>query len=247
MGHLKQNVLIDRFTGSEVWNQPLAGYRFKYPTPADYLGCSSGGVCKINLSSTIWWYNDSGVSAHVVTPPFEFEDISNSDGNVVEHRDLELELWLDGPIEFNAEGKITKSGNVISTRDGIFFVGGSWKNGADASNDGHPDYMWIPYSLSKPDASAPDPYGNPYLDLEWMKAHLLVPGGKDDPSLRPITIPTAAPPSSPTPSPTSTTQPRPTSVPIPFPTIPIPTHAPIPIPMPIPIPIPTQPAPPPRP
>jgi hypothetical protein len=31
MGMLKQGVAIDRYTGNQVWNQPLAAYRFEYP------------------------------------------------------------------------------------------------------------------------------------------------------------------------------------------------------------------------
>jgi hypothetical protein len=225
MGKLKHSVLIDRFTGSEVWNQPLAGYRIKYPKKEDYLGCVSG-VCKINLSSTIWWYNDSGVPADVLTPEFKFEDAIDprSGAAVIEHRDLELEVWVDAPIEFGADGKITKSGNVIVTRDGEYFVGGAWKNGALNGADGHPDYMWVPYSLVKPPED--DDYANPNVDIEWIKDHLLVPGGRDDTSVTPGPI-ESPPPPRPSPSAGPTGGPS-NPAPIPFPTFtPRPTPRPL--------------------
>ncbi|MGK5084230.1 hypothetical protein WDW37_13120 [Bdellovibrionota bacterium FG-1] len=231
MGKLKQAVLIDRFTGDQIWNQPLAGYRFKYPTAADYLGCTNN-VCKINLESTIWWYNDSGVPANVLTPEFKWEDILDpqSGAELVQHRELRMELWLDGPVEFGTDGKISKSGNVIVTRDPEnpdFFVGGAWKDGALDYADGHPDYMWVPYSLVPP--SPTEDYANPHVDIEWIKKHLLVPGGADDPSARPSPLE-----SSPTPHPTSSSWPTPTpsSTYSPVPPLPMPTHSPIPWPTP---------------
>ncbi len=206
MGKLRQHVLIDRFTTHEVWNQPVAGYRFKYPTKADYLGCT-GSVCKINVEARLWWYNDSGVPADILSPDFDFEDASVGGITAIEHRDLRMELWLDGPVTFDANGKILTSGDVIVTRDGEFFVGGDWKMGGAHSN-AWPDYMWVVYSIVKPDPN--EDYANPHVDVEWLKAHLLVPGGADDPSVRPIPVPTApSPRPAPSSSPTTTPSPSP--------------------------------------
>ncbi len=233
MGKLKQSVLIDRYTGDQVWNQPLAGYQIQYPTRADYLGVDPAhpGVYRVNVRSTLWWYNDSGVPAHVLTPPFEFKDaIDPGTGvEVIQHRDMAMELWLDGPITFDENGKITQSGNVIVTRQDEHFIGGTWKMGS-YNVDAHPDYMWVPYSIVKPDPN--DDYANPHVDIEWIKAHLLVPGGRDDPSVRPGPI-TPAP--SPLPQPSSSPSVLPTEIPAP---IPIPTVIPRPSGIPLPIPSP---------
>jgi hypothetical protein len=224
MGKAGRTVLIDRFTGDQIWNQPLAGYRFKYPTPSDYLGCS-GGICKINVESTMWWYNDSGVPATVLTPKFNWQDENdpNSGAEVIQHRDLVMEVWLDGPVVFDASGHITSSGDVVVTHDGQYFAGGAWKMGYH-NVDANPDYMWIPYSYIKPDPN--DDYANPYVDPEWIKAHLLVPGGADDPSAHPTSIATAPAPNPsghPTPHPTTNPDPQPWPTTIPDPQ-PWPTH-----------------------
>ena len=258
MGKAGRTVLIDRYTGDQIWNQPLAGYRFQYPTPADYQGCSAG-ICKINLRSTIWWYNDSGVPATILSPTFTYQDEvdPNSGAETVQHRDMEMEVWLDGPVEFGADGKITKSGDVVVTHDGDYFAGGAWKMGYH-NVDGNPDYMWIPYSYIKPDAG--DDYANPNVDIEWIKAHLLVPGGLDDNTYHAGPISTAPSPMpspsdhsthGPDPWPTSNPThnpnpyPTPTHYPDPYPTS-IPTHNPDPWPTwtptstPVPIPFPTR-------
>ena len=254
MGKLGRTVLIDRYTGDQIWNQPLAGYRISYPSKDDYLGCT-GNVCKINVDSTIWWYNDSGVPATVLSPDFQYQDEldPNSGAEVVQHRDLKMEVWLDGPVEFGPDGKITKSGDVIVTRDGDFFAGGAWRMGFK-NVDGNPDYMWVPYSYIKPDPN--DDYANPNIDIDWVKAHLLVPGGLDDNSVQPSTVATA-----PSPRPWSSehpsTDPTHPTTPIPFPThtvtppYPIPTSYPTshptttptshPFPIPIPFPHPHSP------
>jgi hypothetical protein len=38
MGKLKLPVLLDRYTGEQVWNQPGVGYRCEYPKPSDSTG-----------------------------------------------------------------------------------------------------------------------------------------------------------------------------------------------------------------
>lgn len=230
MGKAGRTVLIDRFTGHEVWNQPLAGYKFRYPKPSDELGCSNG-ICKLNVEATLWWYNDSGVPAGVITPEFNWQDemVPGGGAFAIEHRDMMMELWLDGPIVWGADGKIASSGDVVVTHEGEFYAGGAWKMGQYNPN-GNPDYMWVPYSFVKPDPN--DDYGNPYIDVDWVKAHLLVPGGKDDPTFTPVPVetaptprPSASPSSSPRPTPTSTSTSTPT--PWPFPTS---TSTPMPIP-----------------
>jgi hypothetical protein len=226
IGRLKQAVLIDRYTGYQVWNQPLAGYRFEYPKPADYLGNSpeAPNIYRIQLTSKIWWMED-GVPPDVQSPPFNFQE----DDPVVTARELRLELWLDGPVEFDAAGKVKSSGNVVVTRSDTSLVGGVWKT--DNGSESWPDYMWIPYAIVKP--SEPDQdYVNPEVDIEWLKKHLLVPGGADDPSATPAPVETAPVPTPsgfPFPFPSGFPTSFPTNFPWPFPTS-TSTSAPIPQP-----------------
>lgn len=249
IGRLKKAVLIDRYTGDQVWNQPLAGYKIEYPKKEDYLGPDpqQPNVYRIGLTSTIYWKSDE-VQADIITPPFDME---NPDRLTVDSRTLRAEIWLDGPVEFDENGKITKSGNVIVTRKGEFHFGGSWKTNDWA--DGWPDYMWVPHSVYRNNDPNED-YANPYVDIEWIKNHILA--GRDDPSasprpVEPAPIPSSTPSSTPRPNPTATSNPNPwptsTSNPVPWPTftttsnpvpVPIPTSTIAPGPGPAPVPVP---------
>lgn len=233
IGKLKQAVLIDRYTGDQVWNQPLAGYRMEYPKPSDYLGADPAApdVYRILITSTIWWQRDD-VSPGTVTTPFNFEESEHT-----QSRTLRMEVWLDAPVVFDASGKITQAGNVIVTRQGEYLAGGSWRIGDGYYNDGWPDYMWIPYSVYKPTDPDQD-YANPHIDIEWIKAHLLVPGGADDNTTTPRPIepapvpcprPSSNPSVTPRPTVTSTSGPIPTFIPTSTPTS-IPTWTPRPTP-----------------
>jgi hypothetical protein len=180
MGKLRHPVLIDRYTGDQVWNQPLAGYRFEPTRPEDYLGVAAGAplVHRVRVKSTLWWGRDD-VDPDAVTLPFVFEDSVH-----FESRTLEMELWLDGPIEFDASGAMVRSGDVIVTREGDHLVGGIWRNGEGFLVDAHPDYMWVPFSTTAP--SGEDPYANPHLESEWILSHILP--GRDDPSVTPSPV-----------------------------------------------------------
>src|SRR5262249_22770095 len=98
------------------------------------------------------------------------------------------------------------SGNVVVTRKPgtDYFVGGAWRMGEGFySSEGWPDYMWIPYSILKP-----SDYANKDVDIDWIRDHILPPGGADDP-----TATSGPPPPSPRPSPhpSSSSSPRPLS------------------------------------
>ena len=186
LGKLKKTVLIDRYTGSQVWNQPLAGYRLQYPKPEDYLGNTpeSPNVYRILVTSTLWWMEDN-VPPDVQTPPFSFEEAEGT--GVVSSRTLTMEVWLDAPVAFDHSGKITSSGDVIVAREGDYLAGGSWRSHGGYDVDAWPDYMWVPYAVSKPVDGDQD-YVNPEVDIDWIRKHLLVAGGLDDTSVTPGAI-----------------------------------------------------------
>ena len=220
----KQNkaVLFDRYTGYQKWNQPLAGYKITYPTPADVIAPSAEApnIHRIQVTMTLWYVNDNWISESE-SPPFNYED--SYDGVYVS-RELKSELWLDGPITFDAQGKMVSSGNIVLTRDPSdtrYWVGGAWLMG-DVENDGWPDYMWVPYAILPSDAND----NNPFVDINWLTEHLLPPGGRDDPN---FTGTSPDDPPSPSPAPSAS----PTHSPLPIPSIvPVPSHTPVPSPSP---------------
>jgi hypothetical protein len=252
MGKNGDVVNIDRYTGYQVWNQPMMGYRFDYPKPSDYIGAdpSAPNVYRVLFHVTIWWANDSGItSPSVLTPDFNWED-DPVDGTI-EHRDLAGELWLDGPVQFDGNGKITSSGNLLFSRNPKtgFVVGGAWHMDNVDMEERWPDYMWLPYAIPRPDMNDPEWPANPWVDIQWLQDHILN-GGADDTSVHPVPVPTV-----PTPEPSSSSDPHPnpsgipTELPTPVHTdptpTPTPTHtAPTPVPVPTnPAPVPTTPAP----
>jgi hypothetical protein len=220
MGKLKQGVLLDQDTGPAVWNQPIAGYRFEYPTPADVLpqDPKNPNVYRVMVRSQVWWASDNVSDPGILTPEFQFQ----TDPGIFDSRKYKAEIWLDAPLVFNDQGRIVSSGNVIVTRiDDKHHIGGAWKMEEFLGQPGYdwehlwPDYMWVPYQLQYakdfPD-NEKEGYANPYIDIDWIKEHLLVPGGKNDADYngKPCPIPSAPPSPSPSPSVSPSPSPSPT-------------------------------------
>jgi hypothetical protein len=156
---------MDRHTGAQIWNHPIAGYRIEPPRPADYLGLhpESTQVYRMNLTLTLWWVRDD-VPAGIETPPFRFED-----GPAYQSRTLKMELWLDGPVTFDDQGHVQSSGEVLVFRDkksGRIY-GGDWRMGDQPGDHAWPDYLWVPRAIS-----ASSGYANPEIDLGWIRAQL---------------------------------------------------------------------------
>jgi hypothetical protein len=152
-------LIMDRYTGSQVWNQPIAGYVHFPISPNDVLppDPSAPGVYRVNVTTQVWWARDD-VEPDAQTGAFNFEDDDS-----FESRTYAYEVWLDGPVRFDEAGKIVSSGNVILGRSGDTVIGGVWKNGDNDIMNSHPDYMWYAQSIS-----TPAEYSNPELDATWV-------------------------------------------------------------------------------
>lgn len=152
-------MIIDRYTGDQVWNQPLAGYRIAPVTQADYLGQSpnSNQIHRVMVTMQIWWARND-VPEDYLSQPFDF-----TDNDSYESRVLRGELWLDGPIVFDGSGGIERSGNLILARNGDYTVGGIWRNGNLETANSHPDYIWLPHSVAPSSG-----FTNPFVDLDWV-------------------------------------------------------------------------------
>lgn len=163
----KRGIVFDRYSGDQIWNQPLVAYTFEPITPEDYLGAhpSAPDVYRVNMSAKIYWAEDR-VGREDITPPF---DIDNPNRKYFSVRKLTYELWLDGPIEFDANGVMVRSGDILVTREDDRYVGGMWKHSADTASmlNGHPDYMWVPFAVQGSTG-----YKNERLDDEWIRKHI---------------------------------------------------------------------------
>lgn len=249
MGIKKRVVNIDEDTGSQVWNQPLAGYNITYPKPSDYKGQVPGKGYVVEVQMKIWWMRDDVAPDHV-SEPFDFKSWGNDSIN---SREFKMELWLDGPIVWEGDRMIT-SGDVIVTRkpDGEYgehvFEGGKYigiRNSWDGENwreatpeacfsNCWPDFMWVPFQVL--DKSEYADYGievgdvNPNIDIEWVKKYLLTAGDKTDPAGIPNPKPAPAPKPKPKPSALPAPGGNPGTQPSPRPSVtPNPTGAPNPL------------------
>ena len=192
MGMHKYGVNIDRYTGDEIWNQPLMHYRMDYPKPADYLGQDPAhpGVYRILLTTHLWWGDDSA-DPNDQTPDWKDTYNYGEQAPYVAGRDFQAEIWLDGPVNFDSSGHITSSGNVVivpqagAPNGSSWYLGGTWLGQAATSyQDGHPDFMWVPYSfLDATDVTENGPNAkldaNPYVDHAWVVDHFFK-GVSDD-------------------------------------------------------------------
>jgi hypothetical protein len=153
------DLVMDRYTGSQVWNQPIAGYQHSPITPQDVIppDPSAPDVYRVAVTTQVWWARDD-VPADTVTGEFDFNDSAHFQSRV-----LRYEVWLDGPVTFDGSGKITGSGDLILSRSGKFVTGGAWVNGDLDVMNSHPDYMWVPHS-----PSASTGFSNPKIDHAWV-------------------------------------------------------------------------------
>jgi hypothetical protein len=158
-----QSLIMDRYTGSQVWNHPIAGYQIEPITPADDLGAdpSTPGVYRILVTTQLWWLRDD-VPPNQLTEPFNF-----SDGPSYESRILRFEVWTDAPAQFDVSGRLINAGKIVVAHQGNIAYGGAWRmSGSDLLNS-HPDYLWAPYSLA-----TPGQYANPEIDARQVQTLL---------------------------------------------------------------------------
>jgi hypothetical protein len=170
-GRQNRSLILDRHTGHEIWNQPLVAYEFDQPKASDYLGAhpSFPDVYRINMTARIWWANDN-VDPDDVTPPFDIVKLHDEFYDYYfPGRLLKYELWLDGPVEFDSNGNIARSGDILVTREDGRYVGGVWKNGTSpaALIHTHPDYMWVPYGVQHSSG-----YKNARIDDTWVRENI---------------------------------------------------------------------------
>lgn len=160
-------MIMDRFTGLEVWNHPVAGYRVEPVTREDDLGPhpSASHVHRAEVTLRVWWVRDDVAGDH------QTEDFSFRDSRSFQSRVLRFEAWLDGPLRFNEEGSLVSSGNVILSRSGSAVLGGAWRNTGLEFADSHPDYLWV-----ATDFAASSGFSNPHLDHSFVRSRLATSG-----------------------------------------------------------------------
>ena len=181
VGELKAGLAIDRFTGSEIWNQPLIAYRLlpikgAMPAPITRNGAT---LYPVNLGVKLYWMNDDvdyqfkrtdSIGWSITDPKFSPDSMpTNAYANdttadsAVQSRYMEMTLFFDAPVTMNADGtQVATAGHMVG--DGMWAHAdpaqrAKWYGSGPQASQLHPDFLWRPDSLSR-SAS----YRNPYLD-----------------------------------------------------------------------------------
>lgn len=185
LGQKKKSFVIDRYTGDQVWNQPVRSYIARgealyendtaetielFQTTYDRRtgepsrkSIGEQAVYPVQYTTTIHWITDG--------LPHEVETLDNIAapeyptthsamhalwGNQVEMRTLTYTLYLDKPLS-DANARIVGDGE--------------WDEAMAGSNTAHPDFVWQPLAQTPPRRD----YENPFVHEGNLVHDLVVP------------------------------------------------------------------------
>lgn len=189
VGALKTGIVVDRFTGDEVWNQPIVGYRLLPIRSKDIQQVRDGSVTywSVKIRSKIYWGNDIGLPYGHVSKPFDIKKMSDDEdfdelSEDYEQRYLAFRLNFDSKVTVSADGtKVLTAGKIVG--DGI------WEHqeevesySYDDLNHTHPDFIWLPTEAYQDESG----YGNPYIDGEVVQK--MLEGREVKPARAPVTL-----------------------------------------------------------
>lgn len=209
VGASGKSLVIDRFSGNEVWNQPLVGYRI-LPLRSEDLGEQTIEGVRHHYAQfrmKIYWAQDNVEPGHVSrgfniakTSDSEYHDDINSD---YDQRLLKFKLFFDAPVEIDSTGtKILKAGNLVN--EGRWYHQENPSTAYTTINHTHPDFLWYPQTAYVDTSRG---YGNPYINVKNIESvakavHSEVQPPPPPPPPPPVRPPTPEPPSPPAPAPT---------------------------------------------
>jgi hypothetical protein len=192
VGLNKMGVVIDRFTGDQVWNHPVVGYRM-LPIDRSKIKVETRGsekVWAVPMAVKLYWGHDD-VSPGVIAKGFNVDNDTNdtrlteqnlpttTNGETAyEVRLIEFTLFFDSEVTVSADGKkILNAGRFVG--DGIWKMQENPRSYSDGELDeGHPDFFWLPLNSILDSAGS---YGNPYMVQRVVqmisKANKLTNGG----------------------------------------------------------------------
>jgi hypothetical protein len=167
IGAEKAGVVVDRFTGDEVWNQPVVGYRLLPIRTEDISEVRDGSrtYWSVKTRMKFYWANDLGTPAGHVSKPFDINKMNDDEeveqlGQDYEGRYVAFRLNFDAPVTVSPDGlKVLTAGRMVG--DGLWeHQENSRDYSADALNGTHPDFIWLPTDPIQ-DYNG---YGNPFMD-----------------------------------------------------------------------------------
>jgi hypothetical protein len=187
VGILRQGVVVDRFTGEQVWNQPIVGYRILPISQADITREDRDGrsLWVVNMAMKFYWANDNVGPEHV-SSGFDIRRTSDSPSidppaDDYSGRLLRFKLFVDGEISVGSDGKLEGAGRIVG--DGVWYHQEHPQAFVNIDQS-HPDFIWRPTEIAPGEGSA-----NPYIDARHV--YDLLGGSSQPPVANP---PVATPP-----------------------------------------------------
>jgi hypothetical protein len=200
IGMMKVGVVIDRFSGEEVWNQPLSGYRILPLRDSDLGSETKDGatVYYARVRMKIYWAND-GVPHGAISSKFKIENTTDDESADYFPEDdytarlIRFKLFFDAPVTVS-HGKVTSAGRMIGK--GIWHMQEFPPSDPVWYNHSHPDFVWMPTQLHGATG-----YGNPALTASRVyqvtkAATQVTPPVDDEPE---VVTPSPVPPTTVTP------------------------------------------------
>ncbi len=185
LGLRQKGFVIDRFTGSEVWNQPVRSYVWsveklyqgdeaveKEIFQTEYNAYDGKGarrslgkkrVYPVQVTASIHWVTD-GLPHEVATVdnmladawPTNSSEMHRLWGNQIEMRTLTYTLDLDKPME---------------EPTAVVIGDGAWSHALASDNHAHPDFVWQPLTQT----GSQRRYENPNLEFERIVMAKVLP------------------------------------------------------------------------
>ncbi|MBR57600.1 MAG: hypothetical protein CMH54_06020 [Myxococcales bacterium] len=200
VGNKDRSFVIDRYTGSQVWNQPVKAYRVLsaeplYETPeeenaeaipvevdlkvtryswtgAEEVELGKKKVYPVKITTTIHWMTD-GVPPEELTVEYtsEIDDETFADT-------MRINEMFDDQVEIRTLGYTLYLDRPMDDPDARIIGDGEWNHGQTGGYTAlHPDFMWQPQS-NRPSGSRE--YENPFIDYEVLLEKIL-PGATTSP------------------------------------------------------------------
>lgn len=175
IGVLKTGIVIDRFTGDEVWNQPVVGYRMLPIRQDDISEVKDRGrrYWSVYVRMKIYWANDIGLRHGHVSKPFQISKMQDQEDleeltEDYEARILAFRLNFDSKVTVSSDGKqVLTAGKMVGE--------GLWEHQEQSEqyseedlDHTHPDFIWLPTQAFQ-DTSG---YGNPYMESSVVQKML---------------------------------------------------------------------------
>ena len=203
IGNRDRGFVIDRYTGSQVWNQPVKSYRSKIEplyegegadakpltreityTTYGYRGAKEESkgeqeVYPVLVTTTIHWVTD-GLPAETLTVDVRDDDIDDETfASAWRVRDL-----YDDQVELRTLTYELWLDKPLDDPEARIIGDGKWEHGSLSGYEHlHPDFMWQPTA----NVNNSRDYENPYLDYQKVTTELLAKAvePKDDPTVEP--------------------------------------------------------------